>query len=55
MVTLLCVSKVDLTWADEQYWYVLFNVIREYSNMMTPKERRKVTASEMQKFIKKGE
>lgn len=55
MVALLGVSKVDLMWAEDQYWSTLFNVIREYGKLMTPKEKKKVSAGEMQSFIKKGE
>ena len=56
MVAILGVSKIDLNWAENQYWTTLFKVIREMTKMMTPKERKKVSASEMQKnFIKKGE
>ena len=55
MVALLGVSKVDLNWAEDQYWYVLFKVIREYAKIMTPKEKRKLSAHEMQNFITKGD
>ena len=55
MCALLGASKIDLNWADNQYWCTLLDVIREYSKLMTPKEKRKVTASEMQAFIKKGD
>jgi hypothetical protein len=48
----LCVAKIDLEWADEQYLSTLFKVIREVNKIYTPKKKEKVSASEMAKHIK---
>ena len=53
MCALLGVCKVDLNWADNQYWDTLFKVVGEYTKMITPKEKKKVSASEMKNFIRK--
>lgn len=45
-------AKVDLQWADDQYWTTLYKVIRVIAKTYTPKEKKKVTASEMSAFIK---
>ena len=52
MTACLVTAKVDLQWADDQYWCVLFKVIREITDINTPKEKKKVTASEMSHFIR---
>lgn len=52
MVARLCVARIDLTWADEQYLPTLLNVMGEVSKIYTPKKKEKVTASEMKKHIK---
>ena len=46
------VAKVDLNWADNQYFSTLFNVLGEITKTLTPKEKKKVTAMEAQKFIR---
>jgi hypothetical protein len=53
MTALLGVAKMDLNWADDQYWSTLFDVLREYTKIITPKEKRPVTAGDMTKFIRK--
>jgi len=52
MVSSLVVARIDLNWADEQYWVTLTNVIRDMNKSMQPKEKRKLKVSEAQKFIK---
>lgn len=52
MVASLSIAKIDLNWADDQYWSVLFNVIREVNQILTPKKKEKVTAEKMRSFIK---
>lgn len=52
MVALLSMAEVDLEWADGQYWTTLFNVFKEITILRTPKKKQKVTASQMQNFIK---
>lgn len=52
MVATLCVAKVDLNWAEDQYWSTLFNVIGDLSKIYTKKEKRKLKASEANRFVK---
>lgn len=55
MVALLCVAKVDLNWAEDQYLSTLLKVLGEINKVYTPKKKEKVTASEMRNFIVKGD
>lgn len=52
IVARLCVARIPLEWADEQYLSTLFKVIGELNKIYTPKEKKKVSASEMQKHIR---
>ena len=52
MVASLCALHIDLQWAEDQYWSTLLNVIGEITKMRTPKKKTKVSANEMQRFIK---
>lgn len=51
MVASLVLAKIDLAWADNQYWCTLFEVIREINKAITPKEKKKLTANDMAKFV----
>ena len=51
---MLCVAKVDLNWADNQYWNVLFKVVGEVSKFYAPKEKKPITTSEASKFIRRS-
>jgi len=53
MVASLSIAKIDLNWADNQYWSTLFKVIREKNKMLKPIERKKVTSQQMAGFIRK--
>lgn len=55
MVAYLSVARIDLNWADEQYLSTLLKVMGEMNKLYTPKQKQKVSASEMQKFITKGD
>ena len=48
----LCVLGVDLEWADEQYWTTLLKIVREITEIRKPRKKEKVSASNMQNFIK---
>lgn len=50
--SLLCVAKIDLNWADDQYLSTLFKLIGELNKIYTPKKKEKVSASEMARFIR---
>ena len=52
MCALLVASKIPLEWADNQYWCTLSQVVTELIKYTTPKKKEKVSASEMQNFIK---
>ena len=52
MSAYLCALGVDLEWADNQYWTTLVQLIREATEIRTPKKKEKISASQMQKFIK---
>lgn len=52
MVAVLSTAKVDLEWADDQYWCTLLKVIREIAKINAPKEKKKVSAGEMSHFIR---
>ena len=52
MCATLTLSKVDLTWADDQYWSTLLKVVGEIAKVYKPKEKKKVTNTEMQNFIR---
>lgn len=52
MVAALCMAHIDLEWAENQYWCTLLKVIREMNKLTAPKEKKKVSASDMQKHIK---
>ena len=51
-MALCSVAKIDLNWADNQYFTTLFNVLGEISKTLTPKEKKKITASEASQFIR---
>ena len=55
MVASLSIAKIDLEWAENQYWFTLFKVIGEINSMLKPKEKKKVSAAQMSKFIKQEE
>ena len=52
MVASLCALGIDLNWADDQYWSTLLNVIGEMTKLRTPKKMEKVSAPQMQKYIR---
>ena len=52
MTANLVVAKVDLEWADNQYWLTLNKVVSELNKIMRPNEKRKLKTSEAQKFIR---
>ena len=52
MVASLSVAKIDLIWADDQYWSTLFKVIREVNSILTPKEKKPVSAKQMKGFVR---
>lgn len=54
MTSMLCVAKVDLNWADNQYWITLFKVVGEISKLYTPKEKKPITPNEASKFIRRS-
>lgn len=55
MVATLTIARIDLEWADNQYWSTLYQVVEEINKIMQPKEKEtkkvKVSASQMQNFI----
>lgn len=53
MVATLTIARIDLEWADNQYWSTLYQVVEEINKIMQPKETKKVkvSASQMQNFI----
>ena len=55
MTSRLVVAKVDLEWADNQYWITLTNVIGELNKLIKlpeQKKKEKLKPSEAQKYIK---
>lgn len=52
MVASLSIAMIDLDWADNQYWCVLFAIIREKNKMLMPKEKKKITNQQMSNYIK---
>lgn len=52
MVSILTLNRIDLVWADEQYWTTLLKVFKSITNISKPKEKRKVSASELNQFIR---
>lgn len=52
MVASLSIAQIDLNWADNQYWTTLFAIIREKNAILKPKEKHKLSADEMQMFIR---
>lgn len=51
MCATLSQLHIDLNWADEQYMSTLLKLIREFNKMASKKERTKVGASNIKKFI----
>lgn len=47
---MLVKARVDLSWADDQYWSTLFGVIRELTKERPKK--KKVGASQIDKYVK---
>lgn len=54
MTSMLCVAKVSLEWADNQYWITLFNVVGEVSKLYAPKEKKPISTSEASKYIRRS-
>lgn len=52
MCALLGTSKIPLEWADNQYWCTLTRIFNETAKMLAPKKKEKVTAQQMQSFIR---
>lgn len=52
MVASLSIARIDLNWAEDQYWSTLLKVIREKTRMLTPKERKPVSAKQMEGFVR---
>ena len=54
MCATLSIAKIDMEWADNQYWSTLFAVIREKTSMLMPKQvkKEKMSATQMQNFIR---
>ncbi len=52
MVASLSVAKIDLMWAEDQYWSTLLKVIGAVTKFYTPKEKRKLNSGEAQKYIR---
>lgn len=49
---MLCACKIDLIWAEDQYWSTLLKCIGEYNRLHTPKEKRKLTSNEVKSYIR---
>lgn len=54
MCAMLVAYKVDLDWAQNQYWTTLFAVISESQKMRQKPQKKKATATDMSRFISKG-
>ena len=52
MVASLSIARIDLVWAEDQYWSTLFKVIGEVNKMLTPKEKKPVSAKQMKSFVR---
>ena len=52
MTAILTLYKVDLSWADNQYWTTLFKVMRELNTTYNPPKKVEVSNTQMQSFIK---
>jgi len=48
----LSLFKIDLRWADNQYTYRLFELMRDITNITNPPKREKISASEITNFIR---
>lgn len=47
----LSTARIDLNWADDQYFYTLMNILDEYTKIGKKPEKKKVGASEIGKFV----
>ena len=47
----LSMARIDLNWADDQYFTTLMNILDEYAKIGKKPEKKKVGASEIGKFI----
>lgn len=47
----LSMMRIDLNWADEQYFSTLMTVVDEYAKISKKPEKKKVGANEIGKFI----
>ena len=55
MCASLLATKIDLNWADNQHLSTLIDIVGEYSKLFTKKEKKKVNAEQMKRFIRKDE
>lgn len=49
---MLTLVKIDLEWADGQYWETLWEVIGEISNCYKKPQKHKLNANEIKQFIR---
>lgn len=47
----LAMARIDLNWADNQYFATLMDILEEYSKIGKKPEKKKVGASDIGKFI----
>lgn len=49
----LLATKCDLNWADNQYLCTITDVLSEYAELFSKKEKKKVDTNTMKHFIRK--
>jgi len=52
MISMLTVCKIDLNWAENQYWSTLLKCIGEVNRLHTPSKKEKLTAKEAKNYIR---
>lgn len=55
MVAILVINRIDLNWAEDQYWYMLLDCIGEIGHTLDPsngkESRRPLKASEVKSYL----
>ena len=49
---MLTIAKIDLNWAEDQYWCTLLKCVREINRLHTPSKKEKLTKEEAKNYIR---
>lgn len=51
MCAILSLMHMDMSWANEQYWGTLFEIIFEYNKLVSPKKKEKIGGKQLMSYV----